>query len=175
MRGMIGKDKDLLGSLIHDVAHLLRLDIDKRLKAHNLTRVKWLALGVIQDQPHISQAKLATIMELGNATVGRLIDRLNERGFVIRENDPDDRRSYLLDLTPLAKTTIKALSDVPEALREDAMTGLSDRDTSHLNRCLVAMKTNLKDRSAAWLSGAIVLDQVVPTAFLDGLKVALTI
>ena len=73
---MITKHDDLLGTLIHDVAHLLRLDIDRRLKDHNLTRVKWLALGIIANQPHLTQRELAEKMELGNAAVGRLVDRL---------------------------------------------------------------------------------------------------
>ena len=172
---MIGKDKDLLGSLIHEVAHLLRLDIDDRLKVHNLTRVKWLALGVIQDNPHISQSSLATNLELGNATVGRLVDRLVERGFVDRDSDPDDRRSYLLSLTPLAVTTIDALSDVPAALRDDALSGISPDDRRRLSRSLVEMKTNLKERLAALMGGLIVIDQAVPALFQDAITMAASI
>lgn len=172
---MIGKDNDLLGSLIHDVAHLLRLDIDERLKDHNLTRVKWLALGVVQDSPHISQADLAASMELGSATVGRLVDRLVERGFLVRENDPDDRRSYLLSLTPLATQTIKALNDVPAALRTDALRGLTKADTASLRHCLVQMKTNLKERVAALAGGAIMVDQLVPVFLQDIAVVAASI
>ncbi|GHA93530.1 hypothetical protein GCM10009069_15760 [Algimonas arctica] len=172
---MIGKDKDLLGSLIHDVAHLLRLDIDDRLKVHNLTRVKWLALGVIQDNPHISQSSLATNLELGNATVGRLVDRLVERGFVDRDNDPNDRRSYLLSLTPLAETTIDDLSDVPDALRDDALSGISQDDRTRLSGSLVEMKTNLKERLAALVGGLIMIDHAVPALFQDTITMAASI
>lgn len=171
MLSMICKDKDLLGSLIHDVAHLLRLDIDDRLKSHNLTRVKWLALGVISDHPHISQSSLASRIELGNATVGRLVDRLVERGFVARENDPEDRRSYLLMVTPLANATIAELSDVPDALHADTLSGLAASEVSGLRDCLVKMKANLKanvkDRVAAWIGGAAVLEQSTAAIFQD--------
>lgn len=172
---MIAKNKDLLGSLIHDVAHLLRLDIDERLKDHNLTRVKWLALGVVQDNPHISQADLAAILELGNATVGRLVDRLVERGFVVREGDPDDRRSYLLSLTPLAAQTIQDVSDVPAALQRDALRGLSKTETASLSHCLVQMKANLKTRLAALAGGAIIFDQFIPVFLQDIIVTAASI
>jgi len=172
---MIGKDEDLLGSLIHDVAHLLRLDIDGRLKAHNLTRVKWLALGVIQDNNDISQSDLAAILELGNATVGRLVDRLVEREFVVRGNDPADRRSYLLSLTPLALSTIQALSDVPGALEDDALIGLSQSDRAGLSRCLLKMKSNLRNRLAALTGGALVAEQAIPAMVQDVLLAAVSI
>lgn len=146
---MITKQDDLLGSLIHDVAHLLRLDIDRRLKAHNLTRVKWLALGIIARQPHLTQRELAEKMELGNAAVGRLVDRLVERGFVKREADPDDRRAYRLLLSQRAETLLKELKQTAPSLREDLLAGLHQDEIAALNKGLTHLKRNLKTKSFA--------------------------
>ncbi len=146
---MITKNDDLLGTLIHDVAHLLRLDIDGRLESHNLTRVKWLALGVILRRGPMTQTELAKILELGNASVGRLVDRLEERGFVVRRQDSDDRRSYQVSLTQDAVDLLKELDGTADRLRADTLKDLSETEISVLNRGLLKLKDNLRSRLAA--------------------------
>jgi len=145
---MITKDDDLLGTLIHDVAHLLRHDIDRRLEPHNLTRVKWLALGVLKRHGPMTQAKLSRKMELGNATVGRLVDRLEARAFVKRESGPNDRRSYHVVLTQNATDLLKQLDVTAAKFREEALASLSEAEIAYLNKGLIKLKSNLKERAA---------------------------
>ena len=149
MQRMITKHDDLLGTLIHDVAHLLRLDIDRRVKAHNLTRIKWLALGVIHSRPGLTQAELASELELGAAAVGRLVDRLGGRNFVVRSPSLLDRRAHLLHLTPEAEKLVTELGAIADTLREDVLEGLSNRDISRLNTGLTRLKANLQRTSSA--------------------------
>jgi DNA-binding MarR family transcriptional regulator len=147
MPSMITKTDDLLGTLIHDVAHLLRHDIDARLEPHNLTRVKWLALGIIDHQGPMTQSDLAAEMELGAASVGRLVDRLVERGFVIRSQHPEDRRSYRLSLSKTAEALLKELDGTAAQLRQDTLHALSDAEIQSLNSGLLKLKNNLKARA----------------------------
>lgn len=144
MRGMITKHDDLVGTLIHDVAYLLRHEIDARLKPHNLTRVKWLALGVIDNHSPLTQSDLAAELELGAASVGRLVDRLVERGFVIRDQDPDDRRSYSLSLSPEASQLVHELDDMADSFREEALKPLSKREIASLTSGLIKIKNSMK-------------------------------
>ena len=149
MCSMITKHDDLLGTLIHDVAHLLRLDIDRRLDGHNLTRVKWLALGILNRKGALTQVELADVMELGSASVGRLVDRLVDRGFVERRQDPEDRRAYRLFLTKDALTLLGELDGIGAELRKDTLGALSEQEVSSLNSGLLKIKFNLQARSAA--------------------------
>jgi len=143
MQDMITKHEDLLGTLVHDVAHLLRHDIDRRVKGHNLTRVKWLALGIIEHNPNITQKRLAEEMELGTASVGRLVDRLEARGFIERTPSPDDRRAYCLNLKPQASLLLETLRDVARNMRKDALKGLNAREVKSANSALMKIKQNL--------------------------------
>lgn len=152
MQSMITKHDDLLGTLVHDVAHLLRLDIDRRVAPHNLTRIKWLALGIIDRNAGLTQAEVAAELELGAAAVGRLIDRLEDRGFVVRSQSPDDRRAYFLSLTPEAEALVHALDGTAHDLRTDLLEGLSEREVSALNRGLSKLKSNLQRVSASVVS-----------------------
>ena len=153
---MITKQDDLLGTLIHDVAHLLRHEIDRRLKMHNLTRVKWLALGIISKRPHLTQAELAEEMELGNAAVGRLIDRLGERGFVVRDNNPEDRRAYRLMVTGDALRLLDQLEDTATQLRRDLLQGVKEEQIGQLNAVLGKLKANLKHGAVLTITTALV-------------------
>jgi len=157
MCGMITKHDDLLGTLIHDVAHLLRLDIDRRLEDHNLTRVKWLALGILHHKGALTQAELATEMELGSASVGRLVDRLVDRGFVERRQDPEDRRAYRLFLTKSALSLLEELEGVGAELRDETLASLSKQEVGSLNSGLLKIKSNLQKRSAALALAVVIL------------------
>ena len=146
---MISKHDDLLGTLIHDVAHLLRLDIDQRVQSWNLTRTKWLALGIIHTHPGLSQSELAVELELGAAAVGRLVDRLVARNFVERRSTDTDRRAYKLHLTKEARVLVTQLDGVADQLREDLLQGLDNRDILCLTKGLQKLKSNLQAQSSA--------------------------
>jgi len=150
---MITKHEDLLGTLIHDVAHLLRHDIDSRVKRHNLTRVKWLALGIIEQSPNITQKDLATELELGSASVGRLVDRLEARGFILRKPALHDRRANCLTLKPEASKLLEELRAVASEMREDALKGLTAAEVKALTSGLLKIKQNVKWLLATALLG----------------------
>ena len=109
--------RDLL-FLLHDVARLLRVDADKRARAHGMTRAQWGILIWLERQPGISQKELAELLEVEPITVARLIDRLEARGMVERRPDPRDRRIWRLHLLPPAASG--AAGDRPPARRDGA-------------------------------------------------------
>ncbi len=154
---MIRKQDDLLGTLIHDVAHALRLDIDQRVKPFKLTRVKWLALGIIDDHPGITQAELANKLELGSAAVGRLVDRLVERDFVERSPDPDDRRAYQLEVKPNTKHLFAELDGISEEMRKSVLDGLSRHELDALNAGLSKVRDNLRKLTTTGTAAMIVI------------------
>ncbi len=143
MHKMIKKDNDLLGSLLHDVAHLIRLEIDSRLERHNLTRVKWLALGIIQKNGGLTQAELASRLELGSAAVGRLVDRLAERDFIERKPSPNDRRAYQIFLKPGVATLLGELENTGDRIRAKVLKNISDEETRIVSTVLEKIKQNL--------------------------------
>ncbi len=85
-------DEILFAVLVSDVARLLRTELDRRGRDAGLTRSQWLALSRLARFPGVSLSSLAEMLEMEKAPAGRLIDRLEEGGWVRREPDPDDRR-----------------------------------------------------------------------------------
>jgi MarR family transcriptional regulator for hemolysin len=140
---MIGKDDNSLGALLHDVAHLLRVTIDRELTPYNLTRAKWLALGVLDRKEGLTQTELAAELELGDATVGRLVERLEERGFIERRPDKSDARVKRLYIQQVARPELDELEHVAASVRQKALRGLTKSNQSLLLQALSKMKSNL--------------------------------
>lgn len=143
---MIRKEEDLVGSLIHDVAHLLRLRIDRALRPHDLTRVSWMAIGIVEQNEKLTQSELAARLELGTAATGKLVDRLQERGLVQRHDAPDDRRAKLLVVTQEARDLLERLKPVGERLREEVLQDLGEAERQHLLHSLQKIKNRLAER-----------------------------
>lgn len=140
---MIRKQNDPVGTLFHDIAHLIRLRMDEMLKPYDLTRLKWLAIGIVADDEGLTQVGLAERLELKSAATGKLVDRLVARGLVERRADPMDRRAHRLFATEKAENLLKELEPLGGAIRESVLSGLSDEDIHELTKTLQKIKTNL--------------------------------
>lgn len=142
---MIDGRKETVGDLLHDAAHLLRMVIDRQAVPHNLTRAQWHALAILDGDSGLTQVELAERLELGNPAAGRLIDRLEERGFVERRSDPADRRVKRVYIKAAARPKLVELEAVGEEVRKLALKGLSREE----HRLLVALLKTVKENLSA--------------------------
>lgn len=140
---MIRKQDDIVGSALHDIAHLIRLKIDETLRPYDLTRLKWLAIGILSDNQGLTQTGLAERLELKPAATGKLVDRLVERGLVERRAVPDDRRARALFATEKSYALLAELEPLSEHIRDGILSGLSDHEVGTLGRVLQKVKSNL--------------------------------
>jgi DNA-binding MarR family transcriptional regulator len=58
------------------------------------------AIGAVLEFGAIGVRRLADLMGMTTGATTRLVDRLEQRGFVVREPDPDDRRRVVLRAVP---------------------------------------------------------------------------
>src|SRR5690242_10917663 len=96
--------------VLSDLARAVRTRADARARAHGMTRAQWMILVHLERQPRMSQNELAQLIEVEPITVGRLVDRLEARGFVERRPDPNDRRIWRLHLTPAASPMLEEIA-----------------------------------------------------------------
>ncbi len=87
------------GYLVQDVARLMRTVYDRRVRSLGLTRSQWWVLSFLFRHPGATQTELAAILEIERPTLGRLLDRLERKGWVRRAHDPRDRRAWRVHLT----------------------------------------------------------------------------
>lgn len=131
------------GFILHDVARLLRTTYDRRVRELGLTRSQWWVLTHLFRKDGITQSELAEMLELEKPSLGRLLDRLEAKGWVRREMDARDRRAKRVFLTSAAETPMRVMRKIAAGVREDALSGLSTADRDRFVDALLTIKSNL--------------------------------
>src|SRR3546814_18068725 len=81
----------------------MRVAFDRRGRELGLKRSQWWVLTALYAREGVTQSELAAFMELEKATLGRLLDRLEDKEWVERRPDRADRRTKRVDLTDRVK------------------------------------------------------------------------
>ena len=131
------------GFILHDVARLLRTTYDRRIRDLGLTRSQWWVLTHLYRKDGITQSELAENLELEKPSLGRLLDRLESKGWVRRAADPQDRRAKRVFLTDQVEEPMQVMRDIAAGVREDALSGLSADDRDRFVDTLITIKSNL--------------------------------
>lgn len=134
---------DSLGFLISDVSRLLRKRFDERARLIGVTRQQWRTLSVLKRHEGSNQGMLAELLEVEPITLGRMIDRLEEAGWVERRRDPGDRRVWRIHLTDAAQPILLQLKGIADSLFVDAAEGISVEDQAKLHALLEQLRDNL--------------------------------
>jgi DNA-binding MarR family transcriptional regulator len=132
------------GFLLHDVARLMRTAYDRRIRKLGLTRAQWWVLTHLYRSNGVSQTELAETLEIEKPTLGRLLDRLEAKGWVRREHDASDRRVWRVHLTAEVEPALRTMRSIAAELRRDALTGISAAERERFVDTLLAIKENLR-------------------------------
>ena len=132
------------GFLLNDVARLMRTAYDRRIRKLGLTRAQWWVLTHLYRSNGVSQTELAETLEIEKPTLGRLLDRLEAKGWVRREHDASDRRVWRVHLTDEVEPALRTMRKIAAELRRDALTGISAAERERFVDTLLAIKENLR-------------------------------
>lgn len=131
------------GFLLHDVARLMRAEFDRRSRDLQLTRSQWWVLNFVYAHEGATQTELADQCEVERATMGRLLDKLEEKGWVRREADAQDRRIRRVFLTGEVLDLMIALRGIGAGVRESAMAGIDREEQDQFVDTLMKIKANM--------------------------------
>lgn len=126
-----GPDRDRFGFLFVTLARGWRRVIDAELARTGLTDATWtplVHLAIAGDG--ISQTELAARVGLDASTLVRLIDKLQERGLLERQPDPNDRRARRLVLTPAGEEEVREIRQRLLEIEHELLAGLDDETMS---------------------------------------------
>ena len=132
------------GFLLNDVARLMRTAYDRRIRKLGLTRAQWWVLTHLYRANGASQTELAETLEIEKPTLGRLLDRLESKGWVRREHDASDRRVWRVHLTDEVEPALRTMRAIAKELRRDALTGITAAERERFVDTLLAIKENLR-------------------------------
>lgn len=100
------------------VSRKIRTAFNQQVTAHGLTFPRARALFRLAKKQNMTQSELACELELEQATMVRLLDRMEENGLIERRPDPNDRRVKLLFLTAHGEEQANLVRSIGERIRE---------------------------------------------------------
>ncbi len=145
-----------IGFLVHDVARLMRTMYDRRMAPLGLTRSQWWVLNHLYFHEGISQSEFAALLDIEKATVGRLLDRLEAKGWVARKSDPQDKRTKRVYLTEQVQPTLQIMRDLAAVTRDEAVRSLNAAERKQLRTMLKRMRDDLSDITAETTTSELV-------------------
>jgi MarR family transcriptional regulator, transcriptional regulator for hemolysin len=131
------------GFLVHDVSRMMKLEFDRRGRELGLTRSQWWALRALSVCEGCTQSELADFMDVEKPTLGRIIDRLEDKDWVARRLDTTDRRMKRLYLTDKVQGLMVELRAISAGVRADSIEGLSPEEHEAFMDMLIRIKSNL--------------------------------
>ena len=141
---MTPDDENYIGYTITDVARLMRTVFERRVRALGLTRAQWLVIARVHRRPGLSQSEIADLLEIEKASAGRLIDRMQAKGWLERRDDRSDRRVNRLHLTKKAERIHGAIWPLAEATVDEALSDLSPEERRRLTGLMTRVKAKLQ-------------------------------
>lgn len=142
--------------VLHETARLLAKRFDQRARALGLTRAQCQVLIYLVSHEGINQSGLADLLEIEPISLARLVDRMEQAGWVERRPDPSDRRARLLYMTDKAKPVFNKMLAVGQETRAEALAGFSPGDRETLLNLLQQIRHNLSEKGAASERAALV-------------------
>lgn len=131
------------GFLLHDVSRLMKTVFDRRGREIGLTRSQWWVLTMLYAKEGVTQSELADFMDLEKPTLGRLLDRMQEKEWIERRPDRRDRRVNRLFLTEKVQEIMRALRKTAADVRKDALGNMATIEREDFIDTLIKIKNNL--------------------------------
>ena len=127
----------------------MRNNFDRVLAEMNITRSQWSLIAVVARSPGATQRTIAEVLEMSEASAGRLIDRLCADGLLERRERDDDRRARAVYITAAAEPLMAQASEVGRQMGLVFFRGLEHDDLETLAGVLGRVYDNLA-RTAPW-------------------------
>jgi len=134
---------DYVGYLIGDVSRMIRTVYDRRVEPLGLTRAQWRVMTRLNRLESCTQTELATELEIEKPTLGKLIERLESKGWVERRADENDARSKRLFLTAAARPLLTEMAGLADEVIEGVFAGIGADKSAQLRETLSRIKGNL--------------------------------
>ena len=141
-----------LGFLIHDVSRMRRTAYDQLMKPLGVTRAQWWVLAHLSRNDGMMQTQLAGALDVGKASLGTLIERLESSGLIERREDPIDKRAKRVYISRAGQLLLKKMMTEESRLNAMILQGVSEAEREemirHLSHIKGALLQHIADNTA---------------------------
>lgn len=131
--------------LIPDVNRHFSNFIDKKLFEYDITRSQAHFLLVLNEKDHISQEELCNRLNMTEGTVARTIKRLEDKKFLVRSLNPNDKRKKVIVLTQEGKETISKINKNNDIMKSRFESIFSDKEIDNFKLNLIKILNLIRE------------------------------
>jgi DNA-binding MarR family transcriptional regulator len=131
------------GYRLADNSRQLRRLFDERVRELGITGPQARLLLSLERHPDQNQAFYAERLEIEPITLTRIVDRLEDAGWIARQADPADRRARILHLTDKSRGIVTRLRVNVEGLFDEMLTGFAPAERDLFAQMLGRIAANL--------------------------------
>jgi DNA-binding MarR family transcriptional regulator len=131
--------------VIMTAGRAVRNAYDARFRRLDLNMTEGALLATIRRFGPLTQRELAELLYIGRAAAGQFVDRLEARGLVQRDTDPDDRRVWIVSTTREGKALSIEAFDIYFKTAADLTHGLTDAQRERMIKLLLSIQGNAEE------------------------------
>jgi len=96
-------------------------------------------LHLLQDFGPMSQQQLGRKLRIDRTTMVKLVDALERGHLARRRNHPQDRRAYLVEITPAGGRVLAAVGKIAERMEAEWLVRFTDAERRMIRRALLTL------------------------------------
>ena len=135
--------KESIGYSVAMANRALRKALDSELGQYGITFAQWQVLAGLALEGETSQVKLAELIGVEGPTLVRILDRMEQKGWIRRKVSLRDRRQKLISPTKKVEGVWKKMTECAHGVRDGAVKGISTKDIANLQKLLKKIRENL--------------------------------
>ena len=99
-----------------------------RLTHPGLTNAAYNVCGIICQMGSTNQDNIAKMLKMDKSSVAKIVNKCVEDGLIERQINPNNRREYILTLTPLGNASVQELIDLVAQWQSESLSVLSEEE-----------------------------------------------
>ncbi|SHK29554.1 MarR family winged helix-turn-helix transcriptional regulator [Paramaledivibacter caminithermalis] len=132
-------EKHDIGKTLFTIHRYFRLFLNYKLKNYELSSAEFLVLLVMIKKDGLSQESINKGLQFDKGFLAKVAKSLENKGYIIRKINQEDRRAYRLFLTDKAKTFIPEIFKILNEWDDTILEGMTKKEMEILNNALDKM------------------------------------
>ena len=132
--------------LVYVMQKRMRRQMSAALDRDDITLEQYVVLYNLVDQDGINQKSLSHKVDKDQATLARILDILENRGYVVRRTTEKDRRAFLVFITDEGKRKVKEIARRLGAVHNEIVEGIPSDRVDLFVELIKQMNQNLSEK-----------------------------
>lgn len=96
-------------------------------------------LHVLEESGPLSQQQLGRLLRIDRTTMVKLIDALEDHGLAKRKDHPEDRRAYLIEITPAGRKALRTIQSLADKMEAELLGAFTEDERKIVRRALLTL------------------------------------